>query len=109
MSFTPRLIFVTASSMEEARRLAQGLLEKHLAACVNLVPHLESHYRWEGKLEMATEVLLLIKGSSEQFEELEAYIQLYHSYDCPEVVAVEPGEMAPMYRQWWERQLGTSI
>jgi periplasmic divalent cation tolerance protein len=105
MPFTPRLIFVTASSLEEARGLARGLLEKRLAACVNLVPNLESHYWWQGKLEKAEEVLMLIKSSAEQFEALEAHIQLHHSYDCPEVVAVDPREMASPYRQWWEEQL----
>jgi len=103
---TPRLIFVTASSMEEGRKLARIILEKHLAVCVNLVPAVESHYWWQGKLETAPEVLLLIKSSAEQFEELEGLIQLHHSYECPEVVAVEPCEMAPTYRLWWEGEMG---
>ena len=106
MPFTPRLIFVTVPNVEEGRRLAQGILEKHFAACVNLVPNLESHYWWQGKLETAGEVLLLIKSSAEQFEELEAFVQLHHSYDCPEVLAVDPHEMAPAYRQWWEGEMG---
>lgn len=106
MPFTPRLVFVTASNAEEARRLAQIILEKRLAACVNLVPNLESHYWWQGKLETAGEVLLLIKSSAEQFETLEELVQLHHSYDCPEVVAVDPREMAPTYRLWWEEQMG---
>ncbi len=102
MPFTPRIVFVTAPNVEEARKLAQAVLEKHLAACVNLVPALESHYWWEGKLEKAEEVLLLIKSSAEQFTALEEAIQWHHSYDCPEVVAVEPREMAPLYCRWWE-------
>jgi len=105
MSFTPRLIFVTAPNVEEARKLAQIILEKRLAACVNFVPGLESHYWWQGKLETASEVLMLIKSSAEQFEVLEEIIQLYHSYDCPEIVAVDPREMAPTYRLWWEEQV----
>ena len=75
MPFTPRLVFVTASSLEEARNLAQGILEKHLAACVNLVPGVESHYRWQGKLETAAEVMLVIKSSAEQFEALAGMIR----------------------------------
>jgi len=105
MSFTPRLVFVTTSSMEEGRKLAQVILGKRLAACVNLVPAIESHYWWQGKLEMAGEVLLLIKSSAEQFEMLEELIQLHHSYDCPEVVALDPHEMAPTYRLWWEGEM----
>jgi len=100
--FTPRLVFVTAPNIEEARHLARLVLEKRLAACVNLVPSLESHYWWEGKLETAQEVLLLMKSSAEQFTELEALVHLHHSYDCPEIVAVDPREITPAYRQWWE-------
>jgi len=102
MPFTPRLVFVTTSSLDEARNLARGILEKHLAACVNLVPDVESHYWWEGKLETAAEVLLVIKSSAEQFEALAELIRWHHSYDCPEIVAVAPEEISPDYRVWWE-------
>ena len=98
---------VTVSSPEEGRRLAQGILEKRLAACVNLVPNIESHYWWQGKLEKSEEILLLIKSSTEQFDALKAFVQLNHSYDCPEVVALEPREITPTYRQWWEEQMGS--
>jgi periplasmic divalent cation tolerance protein len=105
MSFAPRLIFVTAPSIEEARNLARLLLEKRLAACVNLVPALESYFWWEDKMETASEVLLLIKSSVGQFEALRELIALHHSYDCPEVVAIDPHEMSPAYRLWWEGSL----
>ena len=105
MPFTPRLVFVTASSVEEARKLAQAILEKHLAACVNLMPGIESHYWWQGKLEMATEVLLVIKSSAEQFEALAELVRTRHSYECPEIVAVAPGEISPGYRAWWEGEI----
>jgi len=105
MPFTPRMVFVTASGMEEARNLAQGILGKHLAACVNLVPGVESHYWWQGKLETGAEVLLVIKSSAEQFEALEEFIRWHHSYDCPEIVAVAPEQMSPDYRAWWEAEM----
>lgn len=108
MPFTLRLVLVTASSVEEARNLAQRILEKHLAACVNLVPGIESHYWWQGKLETAGEVLLLIKSSSEQFEALAEVIRQNHSYECPEIIAVAPGEIAPKYRAWWEKEMGSN-
>lgn len=107
VSFTPRLVFVTASSMDEGRLLAQAILEKHLAACVNLVPGVESHYWWKGKLEMAAEVQLVIKSSAEQFEALAEVIRGLHSYDCPEIVAVAPEEISPEYRAWWEEEMKT--
>ena len=102
MPFTPRLVFVTASSMDEARHLAQAILEKHLAACVNIAPGVESHYWWQGKLETAAELQLVIKSSAEQFEALAEVVRRHHSYECPEIVAIAPGEISPEYRAWWE-------
>lgn len=91
--------------MDEGRLLAQAILGKHLAACVNLVPNLESHYWWQGKLETATEVLLMIKSSAEQFEALAQVIRERHSYACPEIVALAPEEISPKYRAWWEGEM----
>ena len=102
----PRLVLVTASSIDEARRIAQAVLEARLAACVNLVPGLESHYRWQGRLETSSEVLLLIKSSAENFPQLRDLVARQHSYECPEIVALEPREIAPSYRAWWEENLG---
>ena len=75
MAFDPRLVFVIAPGLEEARGLARLILEKRLAACVNIVPGIESHYWWQGKLETSGEVLLLIKSSAEQFEALAEIIR----------------------------------
>jgi periplasmic divalent cation tolerance protein len=108
MSFSPRLVFITCPSLAEARHLARILLEKRLAACVNLVPGVESHYWWKGKLEQAAEVLLLAKSSAAQFEALRELVALHHSYDCPEVVGIDPHEIAPVYRLWWEESLGSA-
>ena len=107
MAFIPRLVLVTAPSLEEARRLAGAILQPHLAACANIVPGVESHYWWQGKLENSTEVLLLIKSSAEQFEALVEVIRANHSYDCPEIVSIAPEDMAPAYRIWWEQQIVT--
>ena len=102
MPFTPRLIFVTASSIDEARVIAGAILEKKLAACVNILPGVESHYWWQGKLESGQEVMLIIKSSAEQFDALATLVKERHSYECPEIVAIAPHEIAPMYRKWWE-------
>jgi periplasmic divalent cation tolerance protein len=88
--------------MEEARNLAQAILDKHLAACVSIVPGVESHYWWKDKLQTSAEFQLIIKTSAEQFEALAEVIRWHHSYDCPEIVAVAPAEMSPEYRAWWE-------
>ena len=105
MPFTPRLVFVTASSLEEARNLARGILEAHLAACVNLLPGVESHYWWRGKLEKSSEVMLVIKSSAEQFEALAGFVRKNHSYDCPEIIAVALHEISPGYRSWWDEAM----
>jgi periplasmic divalent cation tolerance protein len=105
MPFTPRLVFVTASSLEEARNLARAILDQRLAACVNLIPGVESHYRWQGRLETAEEVMLVIKSSEEQFAALADVVRRRHSYECPEIVAVAPGEISPGYRAWWNEAM----
>ncbi len=108
MPFSPRLVFITASSVDEARNLAQRILEKHLAACVNIVPGLESHYWWQDKLESASEVQMIIKSSAEHFEALAEIIRWHHSYECPEIVAITPTEMSPEYQAWWESNCGNA-
>jgi periplasmic divalent cation tolerance protein len=105
MPFAPRIVLITAPTLESARHLARLVLEKKLAACVNLVPAVESHYWWKGKLESAAEILLLVKTSADQFEPLRELVALHHPYACPEVVAIEPREIAPPYRKWWEENL----
>jgi periplasmic divalent cation tolerance protein len=105
MPFSPRLVFITAPTIDEARRLAQVILEARLAACVNIVPGLESHYWWKGQLDRASEVLLLVKSSAGQFDALRDLVARHHSYECPEIVGVEPRDVAPGYRAWWEENL----
>ena len=102
MPFTPRLVVVTASGVDEARKLTKGILERHLAACVNILPGVESHYRWKGKLETENEVMMLIKSSAEQFETLAGYVRKHHSYECPEILSIPPHEISPGYRSWWD-------
>jgi periplasmic divalent cation tolerance protein len=102
---TPRLVLVTASNAEEARRIAEALLQPRLAACVNIVSGVESHYWWQGKVERGSEVLLVVKTSAEQFEAVADVVRATHSYACPEIVAINPAEIAPGYRAWWTGEL----
>ena len=102
---TPRLVFVTASNLEEARKLAQLILDRHLAACVNLISDVESHYLWHGKLETAAEVMLVIKSSAEKFRAIAELIKRRHSYKCPEIVAVAPDKISSDYLAWWEGEM----
>ncbi len=95
-----RLILSTAGSRDEAEKIARTLVERRIAACVNLVPNLTSVYSWQGAIETAHEVLMLIKTSAERLPELETALREMHSYDVPEfvVIALESGNQA--YLDW---------
>jgi len=95
-----RIVFTTAGSAEEARQIAQELVERRLAACVNIVPQMESFYRWEGKVERASEWLLLIKTTSEAFARVRDTIQQLHSYNLPECVMLEIADGSSQYLKW---------
>lgn len=100
------VVFSTASSAEEAEKIARGLVDARLAACVNIVPSVRSFYRWQGKIEDSAELLLIIKSSRERFDALRASLEKLHSYEVPEVVAVPVVDGAPNYLNWMEGELG---
>lgn len=88
-----RIVLTTAANREEAHRLGRTLVEERLAACATLFPAVESIYAWKGKLETASEAMLLLKTANEQIAALEARLRELHSYETPEflVLAVEAG------------------
>jgi len=92
--------FVTCSSRTEARKVAKAVLAKKLAACVNIVAGLESHYWWRGKLESARECLLLIKTTRTRVQAVTSAVKAAHSYEVPEIVfvAIVAGERN--YLKW---------
>lgn len=91
---------MTAADGAEARRLAEMLLEKRLAACVQILPEIESVYRWQGRVERQPEVLLMAKTTIAKFEELEREVRAIHSYETPEIVAVSIAAGSGPYLQW---------
>jgi periplasmic divalent cation tolerance protein len=103
---TARIVLTTTDSAESANRIAHELVERRLAACVNIIPNLTSIYRWKGAVESASETLLLIKTSSASLPALEAALRELHSYDVPEfvVLAVESGSR--LYLEWLHASLG---
>ncbi len=82
--------------------LADRLVHERLAACVQILPQMTSVYFWEGEVRRDEEHLLLIKTSAEKYDELENFIQANHTYDAPEIVAVEVEKASPKYLQWLE-------
>jgi periplasmic divalent cation tolerance protein len=95
-----RIIFTTAGSKEEARKIANALVERKLAACVNIVPKVESIYRWEGKIETAEEWLLIVKTNANAFARVRDAIKELHSYDLPECVSISIDEGSEEYLRW---------
>lgn len=95
-----RIVLTTAGSQEEARKIAHELVERRLAACVNIVPQIESVYRWEGKVESATEWLLIIKTQASAFERVRDVVKELHSYDLPECIMLEVAEGDKAYLDW---------
>ncbi len=94
------VIFCTVPDDETAERLAKGLVEKRLAACVKVIPGVRSFYRWEGKIEVGSEVQMLIKTQRSRFEAIEEWIHEQHPYEVPELVALSACDVAEPYAKW---------
>jgi len=96
-----RVVLVTCATLEEARKIARDVVEKRLAACVNIVTHaVESFYTWEGKIEDSSEYLLIMKTSEERVEELQKEVLAIHSYDTPEFVVLPIVAGSEGYLKW---------
>ncbi|TLD69727.1 divalent-cation tolerance protein CutA [Phragmitibacter flavus] len=94
------IVFCTMPSVEKARQIATVLVESQLVACVNLCPSVESIYRWEGKVETASEVLAVMKTTRERYADLEVRLRELHPYEVPEIVAVPVVAGLPEYLHW---------
>ena len=94
------VVFMTAGSADEARRIAQQLVETRLAACVQILPEIESIYRWNGEIQREKELLILAKTSADNFAELEKSVRAIHSYETPEIIAVQASQISEPYRTW---------
>ncbi|HEY5030700.1 MAG TPA: divalent-cation tolerance protein CutA [Candidatus Angelobacter sp.] len=95
-----RIVLTTTGSQEEGRKIAQALVDRRLAACVNIVPQIESIYRWQGKIETAEEWLLVIKTQADLFERVRDAVKELHSYDLPEFVMLEVAAGSQEYLSW---------
>ena len=98
-----RIVLSTAGSEQEAHKIAHILVERRLAACVNILPQVRSIYRWKDEIESAQEWLLLIKTRADKFPAVRDAIGELHSYEVPECIVVEIEDGSLSYLQWLEK------
>ena len=99
------VVLSTCDSEEQAALLARHLVEQRLAACVNILPHVRSIYRWNEKVEDSGEWMLVIKSRRDLFVALRAEIEKMHSYEVPEMIALPVVDGSPAYLGWLDREL----
>ena len=100
-----RIVFISLPR-EEARGMAKKIVEERLAACVNIVPKIESFFWWEGKIENDEEALLIAKTSQQKVEKLITWVKDNHPYPVPEVITVPLSEGLPDYIDWVIEETG---
>jgi periplasmic divalent cation tolerance protein len=93
-------VLTTTPNIQEARKIAGLLLFRRLAACIQIIPAIESHYRWKGKKETSKEVLLIIKTKASLYKQLEKTILRYHSYEVPEIICLPITKGSRTYLNW---------
>lgn len=104
---TDKVVVLTTTGNEtEARTIAHELVERRLAACVNIIPRIHSIYRWQGKVEIAEEHLLLIKTTSARVDEVKPVIRQLHSYELPEFVVLSMESGSAEYLNWIAESVG---
>jgi len=101
-----KIVLVTMPDLKTARRLARAALTARMIACANLVPKLESHYRWQGKLERSAEVLMVMKTTQARLTALEKLIVAQHPYDTPEFVVLNLSGGTKKYLAWLAESCG---
>jgi periplasmic divalent cation tolerance protein len=94
------VVLITTPNTDEAAQLAEMLVEQHLAACVQILPEIESVYRWQGKTERQKEVLVIAKTTKSNFESLEREVRAIHSYETPEIIALPLIAGSLRYLEW---------
>lgn len=99
-------VYMTAGGVEQARALGRALVEERLAACVNIVDGMRSIYRWQGKVEEATEAVIVAKTTARLVDALTARVRELHDYDCPCVVALDIAGGNPDYLEWISAETG---
>ncbi len=96
----PIVVLMTASDREEAGRIAEMLIRERFAGCVQILPEMQSIYRWQGEVASESEVLLIAKTTSARFDELDLAVREIHSYETPEIVALSVNAISGPYLEW---------
>ncbi|MCX5657610.1 MAG: divalent-cation tolerance protein CutA [Candidatus Omnitrophica bacterium] len=99
------IVFVTVSKHEEAKKIARILVEKKLASCVNIISGIDSIYRWQGKIEESSEVLLMAKTKGSLWRRLTEEVKKNHSYDTPEIIFLPVSRGLRKYLDWIDESL----
>ena len=99
---TAIIIFITASSEEEAKKIATALVEERLVACANIIPKIISIYWWENKVCQGDEVMLFAKSTQPLFSTIKDRVKSLHSYKVPEIISFPISEGLPEYLNWIE-------
>ena len=95
-----RFVYMTAGNLEEAQRIGRELVAAGLAACVNILPQMSSIYVWEGKIEEASEVVMIAKTVEARVADLIAKVKALHSYSCPCIVSLKVEDGYPPFLEW---------
>ncbi len=106
MEYQHVVVFITVDSQETAQKITEKLLAERKAACVNIIPKVESHYRWQGKIESASEFLLIVKTRAAFLDELVTLVKQNHLYTVPEIIALPIIGGNADYLKWIERETG---
>ena len=99
------IVLVTAKNTQEAKKIAKKLLEAKLIACANVIKDIESHYWWKEKIERSNEVMLVLKTKRDLFKKVVKTVKMMHSYDVPEIIALEIINGYNPYLQWIDESL----
>ena len=103
------VILCNVPDAETGQALARALVEKRLVACVNLLPGVQSVYRWQGQVEQGSETTMLIKTALARYDEVEKEIRAVHPYDLPEILCLPVQAGLPAYLEWVVRESGKEL
>jgi periplasmic divalent cation tolerance protein len=104
MEYSHIVVFITVDSQQTAQKIADKLLTEHKVACVNVIPRVSSQYWWQGKIEHADELMLIVKTRADLLDELVALVKSIHPYTVPEIIALPVIGGNADYLQWIENE-----